>query len=198
MSLGCHKMSSISHLHAETEELPVHDHLYLLSSQFLAHTLQPSHVSHVHMMLDQGPRKLKQTLCSKVYEDVSPYLEEDGTVAPGNYVNIANNLHTDIVAKAISRPEPNRILIRKPPTVYKNKQSLPCITRVTLSQLRFGHCARLRDFQCRISKTVDSLCPGCQLETVSHLFDCPVRPTTLSIEDLWNKHCEGATMRLFV
>ena len=187
-------MSSISHLHAEAEELPVRDHLHLLSSEFLAQTLQPSHVSHVHTTLDQGPGKLKQTQRSKVLEDVSPYLEEDGTVAPGNYVNIANDLHMDIVTKAISRSEPIRILSRKPPTVHKNERSLPRITRVTMSQLRSGHCARLRDFQCRIGKTVDSLCSGCQLETqtVSHLFDCPTRPTTLSIEDLWKNPLDAA------
>ena len=33
---GCHTASSIDHLHAETETLPVGDHLELLSAQFLA------------------------------------------------------------------------------------------------------------------------------------------------------------------
>ena len=51
-----------------------------------------------------------------------------------------------------------------PPTVHKLERSLPRISRVTLSQLRSGHWARLRDFQCGIGKTDDSLCPGCLLE----------------------------------
>ena len=43
---GCVKMSPIEHLHTETKTLPVNDHLSLLSTQFLARALQPTHPSH--------------------------------------------------------------------------------------------------------------------------------------------------------
>ena len=62
------------------------------------------------------------------------------------------------------------------------------ITRVVLSQLRSNFCARLKDYQLRIGKSQDDICPACQLEAqaVRHLFDCPARPTTLAPVDLWN------------
>ena len=77
----------------EALELPVGDHLHLLSSQFLARTLDPSHVSYPFTTLDQGPRKLKHTLRSKCIEDVRPYLENDGTFSRGNFNKVKNKLH---------------------------------------------------------------------------------------------------------
>jgi len=43
---GCKKLTSIDHLHEETEMLPVQNHLYLICSQYLARALQPNHTSH--------------------------------------------------------------------------------------------------------------------------------------------------------
>ena len=188
LATGCHAASSIDHLHAEAKELPVGDHLHLLSSQFLARSLDPNHVSHPFTTLDQGPRKLKHTLRSKCVEDVSPYLEENGTISRGNYDMVKNKLHTDIVRKSIIRSSDNRVIGCKPPPVNSNENHLPRVTRVTLSQLRSGQCARLRDFQLKIGKLADSLCQSCSLDnqTVQHIFDCPARPTTLTPLDLWN------------
>ena len=85
LALGCHSASSVDHLHAEAEELPVGDHLHLLSSQFLAQALQPHHTSHSHAILDQGRRKVKETLRSKCIDDVRPFLEADGMMLRENY-----------------------------------------------------------------------------------------------------------------
>ena len=188
LATGCHAASSIDHLHAEAKELPVGDHLHLLSSQFLARSLDPNHVSHPFTTLDQGPRKLKHTLRSTCIEDVSPYLEESGTISRGNYDMVKNKLHNDIVRKSINRSSNNRVIGCKPPPVNSNENHLPGVTRVTLSQLRSGQCARLRDFQLKIGKSADSLCQSCSLDnqTVQHIFDCPARPTTLTPLDLWN------------
>ena len=57
-------------IHDEAMELPVEDHLRLLSAQFLARALQPNHPSHLYVMQDQGRRNMKQTLHSKVLVDV--------------------------------------------------------------------------------------------------------------------------------
>ena len=59
---------------------------------------------------------------------------------------------------------------------------------VTLSQLRSGFCAKLRDFQLKIGKVDNSICTYCDLDeqTVTHLFDCPAHPTTLTPKDLWD------------
>ena len=59
--INCHTNASIEHLHEEVKELPVKDHLHLLSAQFLARSLQPDNVSFPVVQLDQGPRRLKHT-----------------------------------------------------------------------------------------------------------------------------------------
>ena len=141
LATGCHAASSIDHLHAEAMELPVKEHLHLLSAQFLAQSLQPHHVSHPNTTLDQGPRKLKDTLCSKVLADVSPYLEDDGTLQRGNYAAVKNQLHPDIVSKNIRNSNNNRVIGLPPPPVNSNENHLPRIIRVTLAQLRSGFCA---------------------------------------------------------
>ena len=130
---------------------------------------------------------MKHTLRSKVLDDVKPYLEADGTILRHKYMFTKDALHTDIVKKAIDKAKPNRVLGSAPPPIHKSEKTLPRITRVTLSQLRSGHCARLRDFQLRIGKSDSNICPDCDLapQTVNHIFDCPAHPTTLSTRDLW-------------
>ena len=83
---------------------------------------------------------------------------------------------------------PNRVLGAHPPPINPNENQLPRQSRVTLSQLRSGHCSKLRDFQkWKLGKVDDDICTDCELfpQTVSHLFNCPARPTTLSTTDLW-------------
>ena len=111
----------------------------------------------------------------------------DGTISRAEYHQVKNNIHTDIVRKAINRSTNNRVLGRKPPNVNINGNHLPRLTRVTLAQLRSGHCARLRDYQFMLGKSPDNLCQSCNLDpqTVKHLFDCPAKPTTLTTDDLW-------------
>ena len=41
IATGCHKMSSIDHLHTEAEMLKVREHSELLSAQYLARCLEP-------------------------------------------------------------------------------------------------------------------------------------------------------------
>ena len=187
LATGCHSAAAVDHLHSETGVLPVKDHLHLLSSQFLARALQPEHVSYPYAQLDQGRRGLKHTLRSKCIADVQPYLEDDGSLGRGQFSHVKNKLHTDIVDKSIRNRAPNRVLGVLPPPIDASEASLPRKTRTTLSQLRSGHCARLRDYQLRIGKANDDLCADCDLfpQTVNHLFDCPAHPTTLGAEDLW-------------
>ena len=175
-------------MHAESEELPVSYHLRLLSAQHLARTLQPGHVSYPFAQIDNSPRRLKHTLRSKCIADVQPYLEADGSLGRGNFSYVKNQLHTDIVRKSIESSGPNRVLGVRPPPIHASETSLPRITRTTLSQLRSGHCGKLKDLQLRLGKVNDDICPDCGLfpQNVLHLFDCPARPTTLRPIDLWD------------
>ena len=163
------------------------EHLHLLSAQYLARSLQPHHVNYPLVTLDQGPRKMKETLRSKVLADVSSYLEDDGSLRGGSYVSVKNKLHSNAVNKYIGNAKNNRVIGRPPPPVHTNENHLPRLIRVTLAQLRSGFCARLRDYQFRIDKSPDDLCQSCLLgsQNVQHIFDCPARPTTLTTLDLW-------------
>ena len=46
IATGCHKMSSIEHLHTEAKMLKVKEHSELLSTQYLARCLEPGNVCH--------------------------------------------------------------------------------------------------------------------------------------------------------
>ena len=105
-----------------------------------------------------------------------------------------DKIHTDVVRDAMDRLAPNRVLRQRPPKINPNEKTLPRKTRVTLAQLRSGHCARLKDFQLRIGKADDDKCPDCRLDVqdVHHLFNCPARQTGLTVDDLWNNPREVA------
>ena len=71
---------------------------------------------------------MKYTLRSKVIEDLEPYLDEDGTISRGNYPLVKNQLHTDIVDRAMRRSGPNRVLGYIPPAIHKNEK-VGCLER---------------------------------------------------------------------
>ena len=99
-----------------------------------------------------------------------------------------------VVEQAIDDLAPNRVLNGRPPLVYPNDVLLPRITQTTLTQLRSGHCARLKDYQLRIGKAADDLCPDCRaaVQSTCHLFDCPSFPTSLAPIDLWENPWDAA------
>ena len=150
----------------------------LLSAQFLVGALEPGHPSHKWVTGDHGRRRCKETLRTKLLTTVEPYLR-NGTTPRGAAKESKKAIHTDIVRDTKSRLDPNRVLLARPPAISKKEKPLPRLTRVTLAQLRSGHCARLKDFQLRIGKAVDDLCPDCNLvtQTVTHLFQCSAQPT---------------------
>ena len=171
LSLGCHSTSSVDHIHAESLELPVSDHLRLLSAQFLARCLQPSHPSFEVVTRDTGRRQMKETLRSKVIDQVHPYLD-----APGTYGESIKSIHSDVVRDTISRQAPNRVLGHLAPPISAKGKVLPPKTRAIMSQLRSGFCSNLPDYQFRIGRSQEDLFHLCLLEpqTVRHLFDCPL------------------------
>ena len=46
IATGCHKMSSVDHLHVKAEMLKVREHSELLYAQYLARCLEPENVFH--------------------------------------------------------------------------------------------------------------------------------------------------------
>ena len=137
---------------------------------------------------------MKETLRSKVFSFVEPYVDDGGNVQQGRVREVMDRIHTDVVRETMGRLAHNRVLNQRPPKVNPNEKTLPRKTRVILAQLRSGHCARLRDYQCKIGKVPDDRCQDCNLDTqnVEHLFSCPARRTGLSVEDLWTNPREVA------
>ena len=61
IATGCHKMSSIDHLHTEAEMLKVKEHSELLSAQYLARCLEPGNVCHPITTRVTPERQMKET-----------------------------------------------------------------------------------------------------------------------------------------
>ena len=183
---GCHKLASEQHLHSETKMLPVQDHFDLLSSQYLASALRADHPAHASVTRPARRRNKKHTLQSRHIDEISSVLV-NGSLPAGAYPETKNNLHTKFVERAINRQENHPLLAIKTPEVDKSEASLPRHHRATLSQLRSGHCTRLRNYQHRVGRADLASCPHCGAcdETVHHLFDCANNPTDLSVIDLW-------------
>ena len=65
IATGCHKMSSIDHLHTEAEMLKVREHSELLSAQYLARCLEPGNVCHPITTRATPERQMKETLYTR-------------------------------------------------------------------------------------------------------------------------------------
>ena len=102
--------------------------------------------------LPPGPRKVKDTLSTKVGHLVEPFLQ-DSIIPAASFKDTINKIHTKVVSETISNYAPNRILNAVPPKVNKQETDLPRQYRTTLAQLRSGYCARLKDFQLRVGKS---------------------------------------------
>ena len=99
---------------AETQVLPVQDHLSLLCSQFLLSNLRPTHPSHSIITSPSGHRSMKQTLQSRFLPSVS-HLLTNGRTDPATYRASLADLHTSAVQAAISQLEKDPVLQAPPP-----------------------------------------------------------------------------------
>ena len=114
--------------------MPVEDHLLLLSAGFLTKALQPGHVSHDIVKLPPGPRRMKETLSTKVGHLVEPYLV-NGNIPVGAYKTTIDAIHTKVVGDAISNYDDNRVLNAPAPAINDIEKHLPRPTRAVLAQL---------------------------------------------------------------
>ena len=191
IATGSVKLSAESHLHAETMMLPIQDHLSLLSCQHLVTCLQPDHPSYPTVTADPGPRDMKKTLQRRFGPQVLRFFV-DGAVQDAKVAR--SILHTEHVDAALRARPLNRVLNLQPPDIAEEELSLPRQYRTTLSQLRSGHCSALNTYRHRIGITHTDTCPSCNQHphTTQHIFTCSSHPTTLSVEDLWERPPEVA------
>ena len=181
IATGSHKMSSIDHLHNETEMLTVKQHSDLLSAQYLVQCLDPDHVCHNITTMDVPPRQMKHTLHTRHYPTVQPMLA-------ATKKEMLQAVHTEAVTRAINSQQPNRVLHNRPPPISLEEDTLRRPQRTTLSQLRSGHCRLLNSYQNRLKQTVDPRCPDCGVNPhdVPSLFNCTAHPNALSTVNLWD------------
>ena len=65
IAIGCHKMSSVDHVHVEAKMLKVRKHSELLSAQYLARCLEPGNVCHSITTGETPKRWMKETLFTR-------------------------------------------------------------------------------------------------------------------------------------
>ena len=65
IATGCHKMSSVDHLHVEAKMLKVREYSELLIAQYLARCLEPGNVCHSIPTRETPKRWMKETLFTR-------------------------------------------------------------------------------------------------------------------------------------
>ena len=94
IATGCHKMSSVDHLHAEAKKLKERVHSELLFAQYLARCPEPGNVCHSITTREAPKRQMKGTLFTRHCNTVEPMM------LPENRKATLQAIHTDAVNKA--------------------------------------------------------------------------------------------------
>ena len=181
-------MADAGHLQAETKVLPVRDHCELLSRQFLLRTQLPDHPNHRTLDKPRRYRKMKNTLRSEYRDDIQNLIPEGG-LDQTSFKNGLKTLHTRAVRNSIGNRKHSKVLHRPAPDTNPEELTFPRRTRRTLTQLRSGYSSMLNTYLAIIRPNTQVTCPDCHTapHTTQHLFECPVRPTNLTPEDLWKQ-----------
>ena len=117
-----------------------------------------------------------------------------GVLQEGAYP-LARRLLRGCTAEETARSQaPNKGLMASPPPIDPAKQLLPRSYCSALSQLRSGHCLRLRSYRHFIGWADDPTCLDCRStdHTVAHLFRCHTHPTDLAPGNMWTEPLQVA------
>ena len=185
---GCHKMSSVDHLHVEAKMLKVREHSELLSAQYLARCMEPGNVYHSITTRETPKRRMKETLFTRHRNNVEPMMLANNRKAT------LQAIHSDAVNKAVKDQKTIIVLDGLPHPINDSEKDLTREERATLAQLRSGYCKLLGSYKSRIKKDASlDVCTDCGKtpHEVKHLFACPTHPTTLIPSDLWSKPVES-------
>ena len=93
IATGCHKMSSVDHLHVEAKILKVREHSELLSAQYLARCLEPGNVCHSITTRETPKRRMKETLFTRHRNTVEPMM------LANNRKTTLQAIHSDAVTR---------------------------------------------------------------------------------------------------
>ena len=124
---GCHKMSTVDHLHVEAEMLKVRKHSELLSAQYLARCLEPGNVCHSITTRESPMRRMKETLFTRHRNTVEQMVLADNRKAT------LQVMHTDAVIKAVKDQKNNIVLDDLPHPINDSEKDLTRKERATLA-----------------------------------------------------------------
>ena len=139
---------------------------------------------------NQPDRRRSQIGRSK--PNIQQYLVED-PLNNTSYKSAICSIRQDAVRTVIESSS-SKQLNGRPPPIATADQTLPRKTRTILAQLRTGHSRILGQYMNRIDPTTRNHCYNCghSPHDTHHLFDCPSKPTTLTVESLWTTPTETA------
>ncbi|KAI5755231.1 hypothetical protein M8J77_015233 [Diaphorina citri] len=184
VATGSHKMAHADHLHNETKILPVKIHNELLSQQYLLACHHSNHPCKTIVQKPPPPRYIRRTV-QHLKHKIQDILVPDIDTPTCKILNKV--IHTRVVENAIQSYKPNKVLNTAPPDISPDEKKLPRTTRSALSQYRSGWSRRLNSYMHRINPSIEDKCNQCSQSPhdTPHLFNCPGRPTTLTVIDLW-------------
>ena len=120
-----------------------------------------------------------RTLIGRSKPNIQQYLAEE-PLSNTSYKSAISRIHQDVVRTAI-KSSSSKLLNGRPPPIATAEQTLPRNTRTILAQLRTGQ------YMNYIDPTACNHCYNCgqSPHDTHHLYDCPSKPTTLTVESLW-------------
>ena len=185
MSTGCLRMADVTKMHKEAREIPVRQHNELISQQFAIACHIPQHPCHqlCHRLPDDQQEQ-RRSLIGRFKPNIQQYLAEE-PLSNTSYKSAISSIHQDVVRTVIESSS-SKLLNDRPLPIATAEQTLPRKTRSILAQLRTSHSRILGQYMNRFDKTARNHCHNCchSPHDTHHLFDCPSKPTTLTVESL--------------
>ena len=179
-------MADVAELHQEARELPVRQHNELISQKFNIAFHLPQHPCHqlCHRPPDDRPER-QRSLIGRLKPNIQQYLAEM-PLNNTSYQSAISCIHQDVVRTKIEGSS-SKLFNGRPPPIATTEQTLPRKTRTILAQLRTGHSRILGQYINRIDPSARNHCHNCDQSPhdTHHIFDCPSKPTTLTVESLW-------------
>ena len=133
IAAGCHRMSSVEHLHVETIMLNVREHSELLSAQYLARCLEKGNVCHSITTRETSKRRMNETLFTRHHNTVEPMM------LTNNRKTTLQTIHFDPVNMVVKDQKKNIVLDDLAHPINVSEKDLTRKERATLSQLRSGY-----------------------------------------------------------
>ena len=152
IATGCHKMSSVNHIHVEAKILKVREHSELLSAQYLARCLEPGNACHSITTRETPKRRTKETLFTRHCNTVEPMMLVNRNAT-------LQAIHSDAVNKAVNDQKKNSVRWSSTPNQLlrkKTNQEGTCHPRT----IKIRYCKLLGSYKSRIKKdaSLDCLC----------------------------------------